>query len=108
MGSNDGNEEFARKLMPKMVEKILHGPTETSVVIGGSQQNYIRLIYSGLKLSVTRQIVRCVGIVQSQGFFEEIKNINGAPGVAELFRDVVNYNASNRIALQAADHSQNG
>ena len=42
VGSDDGREQFAGKLLSEMVEEILQSAAEAAVVVGRAQYAYIR------------------------------------------------------------------
>ena len=49
MGRNDGGKKFARKFVPKMVQKILGSAADAAVVVRRAQDDNVRVLNARLQ-----------------------------------------------------------
>ena len=103
---DDGAKEFARELVPEVVEEVLRRAADAAVVVGRAEDNHIGPMHPGLELGVTGQVVSGVRVVEGERLLLQVQYIHRATRGLKFLRDVAHDHTRDRISLQAADDSQ--
>jgi hypothetical protein len=106
MGGDDGREEFAGELLPKMVEKILECAADAAVVVGRAKHDDIGRDDLLLQQRVVVLFPGGVRVKEGQGVFFEIEHVYVATVCREVVGEMVDSHAGDGVFVEATDDEE--